>query len=120
KEGKQCLDVPLALLFDNYQPPQPGRPSRAQETWNLVLPAGALLVVRSRPEGGSVTSCYFKGEACRATDPRQRWRALVRALLLLYAKVQPDRTLVAPDPTEAFSEGKEMRARVRFRTLATW
>jgi hypothetical protein len=119
-EAKVCLRVPLAILYDNFQPPPPGGRSPPQETWNLVLPAGALLVVRSRPEGGAVRTCYFKGSARRATDARQRWRGLVRELLLCYAHRREDGTLVPPEPGVLFAEGEETRGRVRFRTPATW
>lgn len=39
-EVKQCLKVPLSLLYDDYQPPAPGRPSKAQETWGSCCRAG--------------------------------------------------------------------------------
>jgi hypothetical protein len=119
-EAKTCLKVPLALLYDSYQPPPPGGRSRPQETWNLVLPAGALLVVRSRPEGGAMRTCYFKGSASRATDARQRWRSLVRELLLCYAHRQDDGTLVPPEAGTLFGQGEDTRGRIRFRTQATW
>jgi hypothetical protein len=121
KEAKACLGIPLALLFDNYQSPPPGGHSRPQETWNLVLPAGALLVVRSRPEGGAVTTCYFKRAACHATDPGQRWRTLVRDLLQTYARRQPDGTFVPGDRGGLIRRGDvETRGGVRFRTPTTW
>jgi hypothetical protein len=120
REAKTCLGVPLALLYDSYQPPPPGGRSPAQETWNLVLPAGALLVARSHHEGGELRTCYFKGSACRATDARQRWRALVRELVLCYAERRADGMLVPPQPGRLFAEGEDTRSRVRFRTAASW
>jgi hypothetical protein len=121
EEARACLGIPLALLFDHYQQPAPGKPSRPHETWNLVLRAGALLVVRSRPDGGTMTTCYFKRAACRATDPCQRWRTLVRDLLQTYARRQPDGTFVAGDRRDLIRRGEgETHGGVRFRTPTTW
>jgi hypothetical protein len=119
-EMKRCLGVPLGMVYDDYQPPAGGRPSRPQETWGLVLPSGAFLVVRSRPAGGEVRTCYFNGVACRATDPGQRWRSVAENLLLTYARVQPDGTFVPPDPPASFPTNGGMRRRVRFRTATSW
>jgi hypothetical protein len=117
---KQCLNVPLGLLYDDYQPPAPSRPSKAQETWGLVLPCGAYLVVRSRPAGGEVRTCYFKGVVCREADPTQRWRRLTQNVLLTYARVNPDGTFCSPDRLDTVVPDGGLRARIRFRTEATW
>jgi hypothetical protein len=120
-EMKRCLAVPLGVVYDDYQPPlASGGPSRPQETWGLVLPSGAFLVVRSRPAGGEVRTCYFKGIACRTSDPAQRWRRVAENVLLTYAKVQPDRTFVPPAPLDMFEADGGIRLRVRFRTVASW
>jgi hypothetical protein len=120
EDAKKCLNVPLGLMYDDYQPPAPGRPSKAQETWGLVLPSGAYLVVRSRPAGGEVRSCYFKGVVCREADPTRRWRRLIQNLLLTYAKVNSDGTVCPLDRLETVVSDGNYRARIRFRTEATW
>jgi hypothetical protein len=120
KDVKQCLNVPLGVLYDDYQPPAAGRPSKPQETWGLVLPSGAYIVVRSRPAGGEVRSCYFKGAVCREADPGQRWRRLAQHVLLTYAKLRPDGTFGPPDRHDTVGANGGLRARIRFRTDATW
>lgn len=120
EEMKRSLSFPLGIVYDEYQPPAGSRPSRAQETWGLVLPSGAFLVVRSRPPGGEVRTCYFKRVACQATDPGQRWRRVAENILLTYAKVRPDGTFVPPDLLEPFAANGGGRIRVRFRTVASW
>ncbi|MDY3562690.1 hypothetical protein R5W23_004168 [Gemmata sp. JC673] len=120
RDLRRCLTAPLAVLYDDFQMSAASRPSRGQETWALVLPSGAMLVVRSRPAGGAVVSCYFKGAACRATDPADRWRRTAEYVLMTYAKLNQDGTFSAPDRTE-FVQGKAgLRIRIRFRTAATW
>ncbi len=120
-EAKSCLRVPLAVLYDNYEAPAvAGGPSRPRETWALILPCGALLIVRSRPDGGAVWSCYFKGAVCRATTAHHRWRALAEELVLCFADARPDGKMVPPPEAKFVLAGAEMRSRVRFRTPATW
>lgn len=117
KEARECLGVPLALLYDNYQPATPGNPSSGQETWALVLPAGALLIIRSRPEGGAVCTCYFLKSAARCTNAEQRRLNLVRTLLCRYAELTTDGSWT---PRALLQEDRELRIRFRFRTAVTW
>jgi hypothetical protein len=117
---KQCLNVPLSLLYDDYQPPALSRPSKAQETWGLVLPCGAYLVVRSRPTGGELRTCYFKGVVCREADPTQRWRRLVQHVLLTYAKLNSNGVFSPPDRLHTVVSNGNFRARIRFCTESTW
>lgn len=117
---KSCLNVPLGLLYDDYKRASPVQPSKAQETWGLVLPCGAFLVARSRPTGGEVRTCYFKGVASRETDPSQRWRRLAQSVMITYAKVRPDGTFGPPDRLDIVTMDNGFRTRIRFRTDITW
>ena len=119
-EMKRCLTVPLALLYDDYQPPSAGQPTRAQETWCLVLPSGAFMVVRSDPAGGHVRTCYFKDAACRIPDPSQRWRAVVENVVLTYATISADGTRTPRGQAEAVGFKGGLRVRIRFRTDRSW
>ena len=120
EELKRCLTVPLAVLYDDYQPPASGRPTRAQETWGLVLPSGAFLVVRSDPAGGQVRTCYFKAAACRVPDPAQRWRCVIENVVLVYAMVGPGGTHQPRPLTDAVGSNGGVRVRIRFRTDTSW
>ncbi len=120
KEMKRCLTVPLALIYDDYQPPSQGRPTRAEETWGLVLPSGAFLIVRSDPAGGHVRTCYFKDAACRIPDQSQRWRAVVENVVLTYATVGPDGTRRPLGNADAVAVNGGLRVRIRFRTNRSW
>lgn len=116
-----CLAVPLGVLYDDYPAPSRDRPGRPQETWGLVLPSGAFLVVRSRPTGGEVRTCYFMGAACEEPDRARRWRRVVERILLTYARRRDDSAFEPPGPLDQVptNEGG-IRLRVRFRTVATW
>jgi hypothetical protein len=117
REAKECLRVPLAVLYDEALPPEGSKPSKWHEAWSLVLPSGALLVIRSQSAGGSLVNCYFKGEVCRELDPMARWRVLARILASTYAERQPDGSWKA---RELSPRGAVTFVRVRFRDLTSW
>jgi hypothetical protein len=102
---------------DNYQPPAACRPSYARETWLLVLPAGALLIIRSCPDGGTICTCYFPKSSVRCAAAGRRWRNVVRCVLSRYAELTPEGEWT---PKPLVDEGSEIRVRFRFRTPATW
>jgi hypothetical protein len=116
-EAKECLRVPLAVLYDESPPPEGSKPSKWHEAWSLVLPAGALLVIESRPTGGAMQSCYFKKRVCRQKNPTARWRVLVQLLTLTYAERQADGCWRA---REIFSRGDYTVVRIRFCHEASW
>src|SRR5262245_31169476 len=69
KDVKESLQRPLVLVY---------RTNLHGHTWLLVLPSGALAVVRSRQQANAVLStCYFRKVVCRITKSAQRWRRLV-------------------------------------------
>jgi hypothetical protein len=117
QEAKECLRVPLAVLYDEYPPPRGGKPSKEQEAWSLVLRSGALLVIQTRPAGGSLESCYFKKEVCREQALVARWRVLARILVSGYAERQADGSW---KPKEMGSRGAATFVRVRFRSWTRW
>ena len=119
-ELKQSLAAPLALIYDDYQSPGAGNPTHAQETWGLVLPSGAFLVIRSDPAGGHVRSCYFRNAACRVPLASRRWRAVVENLVLTYATVGTDGAFLPRGNADAVMVDASLRVRIRFRTNQSW
>jgi hypothetical protein len=119
--SRECLAVPLAVLYANYK----FRPGEAQaakrETASLVLRCGAWLVLRLFPEGWSLRTCFFHAKVVSA--PRdERWRHLVRIFLDRFATRQEDETYLPPDPDRPpwqTEEGEFVHA-PRFRTEKTW
>lgn len=101
-----CLERPLAIVSGVGT--ENARPSVT--TWQLVLPGGALLIVRCGTRGHPhVITCFFPRVVLRERKPHLRWRRLVAKLVERHAQFQPDGgTIVPPD------------GNVRFVTAQTW
>jgi hypothetical protein len=119
--AKECLNVPLAVLYTAYKV-RPGEFRAApRETAALVLRSGARLVLRLFPDGWSLRTCFFHKEVCDA--PRhERWRYLMRLVLDRFAVARGDGTYARLDPARSpwpTTEG-EMVHLPRFCTEARW
>lgn len=84
-------------------------------TWELILPEGATLIVRSHKVSGNVmVTCYFKGVACSERSPARRWLALARSYVNRHVEMKPGVGFVLPDAPEGCPQ------RVRFVTPESW
>jgi hypothetical protein len=115
--ARASLARPLTLFYDSGD--------TGRETWLLVLPSGALMVIHGgrRPR---VATCYCPGAAARESNPSRRWIKTVSRLVAIYAVMKPNVGLVPPmsDSILRLSPDKRgdgpVRTHVRFVTPASW
>jgi hypothetical protein len=122
--AKECLGVPLAVLYDVAQAPKgAGTRSPWVLTADLVLRSGVKLCIRERERGRyDICSCYFHDCVCGRPTER-RWRWLVRLLIRRYARDNGNGTYSAPDSSwgaRANPETGETVVSPRFRTNPRW
>lgn len=115
---RQCLERPLALLYERSAVKQSKR--RWAPTWLLVLPVGAVLVIRQVGRRPLVITCYFPHVSCRTHKPWHRWRKVVSLLVARYASWGAA-GLALPGPDASPTIGPEIVARqIRFVTPHSW
>jgi hypothetical protein len=126
RDVRSALARPLILEYEVYPL---GRPAgRWPRRWLIVMPSGALLVVRIRPNERShlVATCYFTGASCAERDPGRRWLRTAHALVWRYARIDSQlRGLVARQSLETLpfpqkGDLREVRTRVRFVSPTQW
>jgi hypothetical protein len=112
------LERPLSLHF---------RSQAKGPTCLLVLPPGALAVVRRGAGKNRLVTCYFKDQVVRRAPPGERWGAVVEVEVKRHCVRRPGRSqFYPPGPTEVVltprvDEGcGDRRAAVRFVTLESW
>jgi hypothetical protein len=119
--ARASLGRPLVLAYVAVV--APGRRGGG-EVWQLVLPAGALLVARRGADGRRrVATCFFPRAACAEDNPARRWRKAVASLVRRHAVRGPSgRDLVPPaaDDLVPGAGGAPACARVRFLTPEQW
>jgi hypothetical protein len=123
RAAKQSTGVPLAVLYDVAQPPQPGKHSPFLLTIDLVLPCGAKLCIRQHKGKRLVVLTCFFISAVRSAPKDRRWRLLVWQLLKRYARDNRDGTFSPPERDAWPRRNEETGEYVndpRFRTDATW
>jgi len=122
---RETLSRPLVLLYESHTLGSPmGQPFRM---WCLVLPAGATAYVRDQgKQGNSLRTCYFPTTMVVERNSQQRWRRVVRQLVIRYGIWDRDLGAVRlpADQTIRFSPCKgpvrELRSAINFVTPASW
>ena len=85
----------------------------------LVLPNGALMVIKEIGNKLLLRTCYFIRRVCAFKNRTQRWRKLVERLVLRYTVWQADLGLQPPGGQERSPESGQA-VQVRFVTLEQW
>jgi hypothetical protein len=124
--ARSSLDRPLVLAYRSRPPWHARQDGEDREHGILVLPAGAILIVRSTRRWQVVT-CYYPGSAAWEPDPARRWQAAVRELVRLYAGWEAGRGHHPPEPARevripdhADIPARAIRSDFRFITPASW
>jgi hypothetical protein len=119
-----CLGRPLMVL---YRRKEPGlKPEWGVKTWQLVLPKGAVLIIRWRGQKGHFWTCFFDEKITSKIErPHTWWRELAKKLIRRYCRKDGGH-LVAPPRSAGFDlVDKETRrtaqhTRVEFVTPTSW
>ncbi|NMC21532.1 MAG: hypothetical protein GYA33_14070 [Thermogutta sp.] len=120
EQAAESLRRPLVLLLR-----QRGRASKGLQ-WLLVLPSGALAVLRGNHSSARWVTCYYLRAAAVEKRRRLRWQITVRRLVRRYVPIQgnPPQCLL-PGPDQEISVVKkgtyvERVRSLRFITPANW
>jgi hypothetical protein len=119
RQAREALSRPLVLDLETCL----GSGRFLYRTLCLVLPAGALAVLRQRAGSWALVTAYFP-RATVSEPPARRWKAAVADLVRRYCFTPP--ALVPPEPGRRFevraSGGPvhEIRRNLRFHVLHTW
>jgi len=123
-DARLCLGRPLMV---RYRRKEPGlKPEWGVMTWQLVLPNGAVLIIRWRGQKGHFWTCFFEGKITNNIErPHTLWREFAKKLIRRYCR-KDDKHLVAPLRSAEFVRvDKETRwtarhTRVEFVTPTSW
>lgn len=114
--ARECLEQPLVLLLT-----QPAVQSGHQsvQCWQLVLRCGALMVIEVRRRA-TVKTCFFPRSVCRVPKGSRRWRHLLAALVLRYARMRNGKIEPPRRGEEVRQRSGKAWAEARFVTLESW
>jgi len=112
EQTAESLRRPLVLLLR-----QRGRASKGLQ-WLLVLPSGALAVLRGSNSRAKWITCYYFRAAAVEKRRRLRWQITVRRLIRMYVPIQgsPPQCLL-PEPNQEISVVKKGTLVERVRSL---
>jgi hypothetical protein len=124
--AREALARPLLLEYRVYRPEEQGQ-RKMLEVYQLVLPAGALLILHKTKKGFRVRTCYFPVSA-RKTKAATRWKRVVSRVAPRHCVRVGDRhsaklTPPGDDIALAFpreNRPNEQRFRIRFHNLEMW
>ncbi len=125
EQVRQSLERPLVLLYEVRS--LGGAQQEPLQTWCVVCPAGAVAYVADRGKHGNyLLTCYFPKAAAVERNREQRWRRVIRALVVRYgvwdseqrALRLPEEHIIRFSPKNG--PVRQLHSAIRFVTPASW
>lgn len=117
-EVRRSLERPLALTYRSLE--QIGETAQRSNCWHVILPSGAVAIIRRKECDIFLKTCYFTG-AVAVIEVRRRWRRAAQRAVEEYSEYDEQRDeFIIPGPRHHKDYGTELRFDFRFATPSQW